>query len=274
MNLGNKFIITQKLMITQTNIIRFAIFTISNFAIPLAFLFSMGNSLDIVLCPFICVTFLTFVHIILTFALIVYNAGILTPSRPYANTDHIESRSPVAKTCKLSFTNIFVEQVEIAVLYCRQCDVYLPLKGFHCDPCGVCYEDYKHHNYLLNNCITSHNLLLYFVYLVVGMLNYGLIFVALHRLSQVQNDLIIFAMLMISASCFCFTFAFYNFLKELHGIGVNKSMLTDAYAYKQQTGVFQKQYWANIKNFFLRRQARFMLKRREASTELTEDRES
>lgn len=268
MNLGNKLIIIGNLMITKTHILRFVISTIINFVVPLAFLFTMGHRLDLILYSYIAIAILTFLHILLTMTLALYTKGILTQNPKPQSTN---ARSPVAKNGKLSFTNILVEQVEIAVLYCSECDVYLPLKGFHCDSCGVCYEDYKRHSFLINNCITRHNLSIYLCYLLINVTNYALIFSSLYTVARIDNDVFVFVMLMISASCFGFTFALYNLVREIHGIGLNKAMLIDAYALNQKVNILDRQYWTNIKNYVTRKEARLLLKRKEANIIIPEE---
>ena len=271
MNLGNKLIITRNLMITKTNLARFVFFTLLNFATPVAFLVVLGNKIELLMLPYVAVGLLTFIYMILAFSLIVYNDGILTQEKAQSQEHTPLARSPVARKVKMSFTNLKIEKYEIAVLHCKECDVYLPLKGFHCDPCGVCYDDYRHHSYFLNNCITKHNLLLYLSYLSVGMSKYAMIFTGVYLFSRTETGLILFVMLMISSSCFGFTYSFYRIICELHNIGLNRAVLIDVYKYDQKIRTFDRQYWNNIKNFFAKKTTTLMLKKRDGNTELANE---
>lgn len=59
---------------------------------------------------------------------------------------------------------------------CFECCRKKPRRGYHCDICGVCIEQYDHHCTWINNCVGKHNIIrfvLFIVLLVLGLFIIG-----------------------------------------------------------------------------------------------------
>ena len=251
-------------MLTKKNIPSLLLATLINFSIPLLYFLIdptyFTRSTDL----YIIIAFITVLEILLVVILSLYNPDIILKHNHSDTPGPTETPNPY----KMSFTNIKLMSKEIAVLYCHECSLYLPLKGFHCNDCGICFDNYRHHNFMFNNCITGNNLTLYFTYLILNVLNYFCISVSVYQMINFDNQELLLEMLIMSASSFAFTFSVYNILYELHAIGMNSSKLVDVYNYQNETKIYQRKYWGNIVNFMKKKQSKMVLARREIEIEL------
>jgi len=57
--------------------------------------------------------------------------------------------------------------------FCIECQVYRPLRSYHCNNCGVCVEEMDHHCSWMGTCIGRRNRLKFCGFLAIGISYYG-----------------------------------------------------------------------------------------------------
>ena len=50
---------------------------------------------------------------------------------------------------------------------CFICKNKNPKRGYHCDTCGVCIEQYDHHCTWINNCVGKKNIARFIIFIVM-----------------------------------------------------------------------------------------------------------
>ncbi len=121
----------------------------------------------------------------------------------------------------LTLKKVCTEHNQSYLLYCKQCDVYLSTLGFHCSVCNLCVEEYRHHNLMLNNCITRANLRVYLGFLASSFVLYSNLAVWIYLSLEFDTDKILMDMLGFACTSFCATYFLYNIGIELYFVSIN-----------------------------------------------------
>lgn len=58
---------------------------------------------------------------------------------------------------------------------CFTCKNKIPKRGYHCDTCGVCIEQYDHHCTWINNCVGKRNIARFIIFIVMLVISLGFI---------------------------------------------------------------------------------------------------
>lgn len=161
---------------------------------------------------------------VLVFYLMLSDPGVATAREEKES----ENASMVdTKNAKQSFhwtlKKVFKERNETYLLYCKQCEVYLSSLGFHCATCNVCVAEYRHHNLMLNNCITKRNLRSYFIFLVASLVLYSNLAIWIYLSLEFDTDKILMDMLGFACTSFYATYFLYNLSIELYFVCINDS---------------------------------------------------
>ena len=68
--------------------------------------------------------------------------------------------------------------LDIRNKFCYECMRPTPKRGYHCDICHVCIEQYDHHCTWINNCVGKRNIgrfIFFLVFLILSLLYVGLV---------------------------------------------------------------------------------------------------
>ena len=161
---------------------------------------------------------------LLVFYLMLSDPGVTTAkTQKESHNESVVDTKNGKKSFHMTLRKVCKERNESYLLYCKQCGVYLSPLGFHCSTCNVCIAEYRHHNLMLNNCISRINLRVYFMFLIASLVLYSNLTIWIYLSLEFDTDKILLDMLGFACTSFYATYFLYNLGVELYYVGINDS---------------------------------------------------